>query len=754
MKEELIRVLKNKLSDINSDINSLVEINGKINAENESLSYVSKILDLFKDNDDNNVLNFSKITKEDFDKILDIVGAKAKDLFSTDSCNYDGLVYLINGINNGISLELNDEQKNGINYLIDELNKKVDEYSSAIDGYELVKTRYEISDVSELENKRNNYNNTIDNIEKDSYVTDTDLLMEALHYCDMSEEKVIDMLGYILEYNSNVYKERGPVGVKEQLHEDTEEKTAIIEQEPPKEDNSEVTEEKVISDYEEPVEQEEEIKEDNEEATVEVNGDSFDNNMFTLEENENHLESPTENGAPADEIFHFNNIPDLSVQEFNPVTFDTPKPSEEENINVDVNEEVEDNNQFNPITFEENVEDLPDNEEKADEEVSEINPEKNIVDSDFENSFDENVDYDETLSTRDLQKIFDKYNIKIDNMYLNELVVGDTNKYQDILETLNKKNLIDRIGNGLLVDILLNSNSDDIIKVLDIIEEDLSVDKDDYDITLKIALDTIPSIFVVDGGNFHNFIENTRLFKDLGLNLINLFDFSKEIFVANNDRIVKNLEIVKQYGYDINYKNAKYMLLLPNIGDRIDYYIESVYEDKLKNETFDGAEYIKDYAAKLNVVTDETIKRIRYSSENGRKLFGSKPKSLTGEITNLKVNALDISSDYLNKFFNNEFSDLTGEEVREYVKLIHDSSNVGNYSDELEILNPYQNGLRYVIEGINISSNKVVRNYNILRSYGMDMKKALEFAVCYNLVITKEEYDRLNSKLNEIGGNL
>ena len=453
MKEELIRFLKNKLSDINSDINSLVEINGKINAENESLSYVSKILDLFKDNDENNVLNFSKITKEDFDKILDIVGGKAKDLFGTDSCNYDGLVYLINGINNGISLELNDEQKNGINYLIDELNKKVDEYSSAIDGYELVKTRYEISDVSELENKRNNYNNTIDNIEKDSYVTDNDLLMEALHYCNMSEEKIIDMLGYILEYNANVYKERGPVDVKEELHEDEKEETTIIE--PPKEDNSEVTEEKVILDYEEPVEQEEEIKEDNEEATVEVNGDSFDNNMFTLEENENHLESPTENDAPADEIFHFNNIPDLSVQEFNPITFDTPKPGEEQNTNVDVNEEVEDNNQFNPITFEENVEYPPYNEEKADEEVSEINPEENIVDSDFKNAFDEKLDYDEALSTRDLQKIFDKYNIKIDNMYLNELVVDDINKYQDTLEILNKKNLIDRIENGLLVEILL-----------------------------------------------------------------------------------------------------------------------------------------------------------------------------------------------------------------------------------------------------------------------------------------------------------
>ena len=120
----------------------------------------------------------------------------------------------------------------------------------------------------------------------------------------------------------------------------------------------------------------------------------------------------------------------------------------------------------------------------------------------------------------------------------------------------------------------------------------------------------------------------------------------------------------------------------------------------------------------------------------------------------MKVNALDISNDYLDKFFDNEFATLTGDEVREYTDLIHNSSNVGDYSDELEILNPYLDGLRYVIEGINISSNKVLRNYNILRSYGMDKKKSLEFAVCYNLVITKEEYDKLESKLEEIGGNL
>ena len=109
---------------------------------------------------------------------------------------------------------------------------------------------------------------------------------------------------------------------------------------------------------------------------------------------------------------------------------------------------------------------------------------------------------------------------------------------------------------------------------------------------------------------------------------------------------------------------------------------------------------------------------------------------------------------YLNSFFDNEFSGITNDEVREYVKLVHNSSNVGDYSDELDKLKEYRNGLRYTIEGINISYNKVIRNYNILRSYGIDAKKALQFAVCYNLVITKDEYNKLNDLLDKIGGNV
>ena len=120
----------------------------------------------------------------------------------------------------------------------------------------------------------------------------------------------------------------------------------------------------------------------------------------------------------------------------------------------------------------------------------------------------------------------------------------------------------------------------------------------------------------------------------------------------------------------------------------------------------------------------------------------------------MKVNVLEISPEYTNRFFDNKFDIITLDEVREYTKLCRNSSNIGNFTDELSFLEKYHNGLRYTIGEINISYNKVIRGYNTLRSYGIDKKKALLFAVCYNLVITKEEYNKLNDLLERIGGNL
>ena len=349
---------------------------------------------------------------------------------------------------------------------------------------------------------------------------------------------------------------------------------------------------------------------------------------------------------------------------------------------------------------------------------------------------------------------------KLDEVVKAQLLKGNLDKYREILEKLKSIDVLDHLSKNpeILVQIVLYSSSKIIDDVVNIIGNDLSVDEDDKVITTKIVFDTMPSVFMDSEGNYQNFMENVKCFKSYGIDLIHLFDFSKEIFVADNERITNNYTVVRDYDLTVNDRNAKYLLLLPNIAMKLDYYIESVYKDNMKGsngETFDGTEFIKLYPGKLNVVCDETIKRLRYSSENGKKIFGSKEKSLAGEITNMKVDILNLDDAYRRNFFNNEFDTISRDEVSDYERLImedqHVNLNIDDYVNKLENL---RSGLRYVIEGVNVSRNKVLRNYNILINNGVDKEKALLFAVCHNLVITHDEYNTLKNYIdNGLGGN-
>lgn len=802
MKEELIRVLNNRLDSINSDITSLNELNSRITEENEILEFVNSVLDSFKENDTNEPMNIDRVNKDDFNRALEIVGEEVAKLFNGDICNYDGLVYLISGIRSGIAITLTNEQVNSIEFLIQSLTDKKREIENIISGYQDEVNKYEISDVGTLENKRDNYLSLKDNVDRNEYIKDIDLIKEAINYSELDPSNVIGMLSYILDYNANLYKANKPISteVEKEVEEEVETEVQVPEEE-----------------------KEVEIPTTTEETNeVELPKESVDPMGFDFVKAFN-LDKPKEEeipvDVPEDNEFHFEQINNDEL--FNsPITFnDEPKEEQEEKKEekIDYNSipieqitfgESLDNN-FNNDTDNNDTDNTGDDDSTSgvtggfksfDEIINSTLNNHNDVDyvplTDYandENNFDQpvvelpsyitdttNVDTDsadeedsddykdfggdqkeeevrdeKAISTRELHKIFGKYGIE-ENVILNELIDGDINEYQAILDSLKEHSILDdfKKNKELLVETLLYSNTAVIERVLNIIKEDLSTDDEDYEITLRIAINTIPSIFIKEGGNYDNFIANTELFKHLELNLINLFDFSKEVFIADSEAVKRNYDIINDYNFDVTYQNAKYFLLIPNIEDKLDYYIESVYEDKIKNETFDGINYIKEFAAKLNVVTDETIKRLRYASVNGRKVFGSKPGALTGEITNLKVNTLEMNDIYLNSFFDNEFKDITPEEVREYVKLTRNSTNVGDYSDELDKLNIYRNGLRYTIDGINVSYNKVVRNYNILRSYGIDAKKALQYAVCHNLVITKDEYSKLSELLDNIGGNI
>ncbi len=687
MKEELIGVLNNKLKSVNLDIEALTKLNDKIALEQSDLSYVKGILDLFRDGEGYNVLNFVKLSSDDFTKILSITNDLGE-MFNTSSCNYDGLIYLINGINNGISLSLTLEQENAINYLIQSVEGVSYNHEGTIDGLLLAKSQFKIDDVNVLNEQRNIYENIIDNLNNDKYVTDLDYVEEAIAFDNLDTTKTIDILKYLLKYNADIYQSGSKYETK--------------------------FDEVSNINYNDFVVPNEDIKENEE-----ISFDDHNDNDFHLPE--------------------FNNIEDEMKEDI------TYKPTDKE-----IEEII--SNQLNN-----NESEYSDKEIKINEDLSDISNDKDYEEYNIP-SVDETISISpvvEATSTREVQRLFAEYNVSFSDSELNELTVGNIDSYREVLSLLKENGLLGEFvkNKDLFKNALLNSDSEVINEVLKIVKNELSVDEDDYHITLQIAINTIPSIFVKENGNYDNFVSNIQTFKELGINLVNLFDFSKEVLIVDHDTILNNYSIVKNYNINLDYHNVKYMLVLPNINEKIDYYVESVYPDRTKNnEKFDGITYINNYPNKLNNVSSETIKRLRYSSENSKKVFGSKPNSLAGEITNLKVNVLNIPADYLDSFFNNDFDVITLDEVREYTKLCQNSSNISNFTDELASLEEFHNGLRYTINGINISYNKVIHNYNTLRSYGIGKRKALLFAVCYNLVITKEEYDKLKELLEERDG--
>lgn len=739
MKEELIRVLNSKLDNVKVNIDSLKEINGKIDDENEKLSYINSILDIFKKDNSYDVLNFTELTKENFENVLDIIGGNIKDMFKTSSCNYDGLAYLINGINNGVSLSLTLEQENAINYFLQGVEGKCEEYEATIDGLLLVKDHFNIADIDVLNEKRVTYEKVLDKLSKEDYVNEIDDVLEAINYNKTTPDKTIELLTYLLEYNANVYKENKN---KEPVVEIPKEVKEEVKEEKTKNEEIEVSEE---PEFEEPINEPLNVNEKEKNDELEV--DEYEEFHFPEFEN-----IEVDNEEKKDELKEDVIVPTENNEEEQENMFVPPEVSTE-------NEKVEPLPVVEPLPMPEIgetfVPTMPVSEEiKVESEPKEDNFETLSNDENYEefNVSHEEVS-DETTSTRELQRLFKEFEItKIDNY--SDLTSGNVDNYYNTLTFLKNNDLIHDFENNerLFKEVLKYSTSEDLLDITKIIRNELSVDDEDYKMTLKIAINTIPSIFVREGGNYENFVRNVKMFKEMGINLVSLFDFSKEVFVANHNNMKHNYGIVKNYNINLDYKNIKYMLMLPNIGEKLDYYVESVYPDRTKNnEKFDGVAYINAHPNKLSVVSDETIKRLRFSSENSKKVFGNKPNSLAGEITNLKVNVLEISPEYMNRFFDNKFDIITADEVREYTKLCQNSSNIGDFTNELSFLEKYHNGLRYVIENINISYNKVVRIYNTLRSYGIDKKKALLFATCYNLIITNEEYNMIKETLERDG---
>lgn len=762
MKDDLIKILNFKLKHITENIEELQELNAKIDEENARLMYIQKAIENFKGEDKGfDIYKFSNIDRETFNKLLMELSDEVLTKFGTNTCNYDGLIYLINGINNGISLNLTKEQTEAINLFIDKLLEKEKEYQDSILTLNENKQSLEITDLDTLRNMENQYSVIIDNIEDKRYVTEIDEVLRAIEYSGLPKDKVFDILSFLLKYNSEVYENRKNETIIE------EEESNVIDLTKPfilLEDQDEPKE--VTVQFEE--DKKEEIKEVSEKEEVVPKIDlSFDNtmelpefdylnkssdlmleNVVTILPSENNLEKEELSSIDLSEPFiddndDFNDLGSEDFENYEPVL-----PINDVNLNVDfLGDATKSSLEYTNF-------DLNDDLDKV--EAKEVKFEET-------ESLQEESDEPVLIDNSELETLFKEYNIKyeeIEDVTKTLLQKGNLDSYKQILNKIKEIDCLDvfKDNQEVLIQIILYSSEKVIDEIFKIVENSLSVDESDKKITIKIMFKSMPSVFIKnEQGNYDNFVKNVQTFKEYGIDLINLFDFSKEVYLVNNNFIIENYKLVRDYDLTVNANNAKYLLVLKNINKRIDLLVESVYKDSSKEgngETFDGMEYVRLYPNKLNIITDETIKRLRYESENARKIFGTKEKSLTGEITNLKVDVINMPDDYLRKFFNNEFDIIARDVVAKYEEMLKTNEYINQEMDDLlRKLENNRRGMRYVIEGINISRNKVIRNYNILVKNGVEKTIALLFALCNNLVITKEEYGKIKTFVNKMGGN-
>lgn len=751
MQDRLIKILTVKIEAINKNIDNLNYLNGELLKNNKDLDYINDKISIFKTKD---ILNFDKIEKEDFEKILLMVDPSIKEIFSDKTCNYQGIMYIIKGIREGISLELTANQEEAILKFIESLNVKSEELNETIQNLEESKERLPEVNLNVLEESLENYQKIVNKLRENEYLVEIEEVVDALEFSNLPIEEKIDIFSYILKYNRDIYEsmpkeekdttnqedEFDEVKITDLNHEDTdffEEKDFELPKFSMNKLNSSEDEEKVkinlnntidlediiqkIDDKIKELDAKEEIAEPIKEVEVKednnpLEGINFED--FKLPESvDTTIASPTFKIDPNMEMPKGDNLINLNRDVFVP-----------QDLTIDVPEKLESIQQDGELPIEEPIVELPIEEPKIEVTTPDNLPEETLKETE---------------------------EIVADNVE-NKQNILETN--QTILENYQVLDLFKEYPD--IIDDTLKLNSSNLERILEIIKNDLSLKEEEFKKTLNIILETLPGIFMNDI-MATTFINDIEFFKEYKINIINLFDNYRELLIIDNNILKENYKIVTSYQLELNNDNVKYLLANKKVLDNLDYYIEAMGHEKAflgREQSFDGVEYIKKYPYKLNMITRDALMKLRYSSENNLRIYGSKPGILAGEIANPKVDILTLPNEYIDLYFDNEYEFIDRSDMEKLLIDIYNNHNIDLNMDEyLEKLDKLYkiSDLRYKINNIYLSRIKTIRIYNYLKTRSIPIKEALIIALTYHSVIKKDEYIEIEKQITKLveGGN-
>ncbi len=750
MQDRLIKILTVKIEAINKNIDNLNYLNGELLKNNKDLDYINDKISIFKTKD---ILNFDKIEKEDFEKILLMVDPIIKEIFSDKTCNYQGIMYIIKGIREGISLELTANQEEAILKFIESLNVKSEELNETIQNLEESKERLPEVNLNILEESLENYQRIVNKLRENEYLVEIEEVVDALEFSNLPIEEKIDIFSYILKYNRDIYEsmpkeekdttnqedEFDEVKITDLNHEDTdffEEKDFELPKFSMNKLNSSEDEEKVKINLNNTIDLEDIIqkiddkikeldaKEEKKEPIKDVEAKEDNNPLeginfedFKLPESvDTTIASPTFKIDPNIEMPKENNTTKLNRDVFVP-----------QDLTIDVPEELEEEKQ-EELKVEEPIVELPIEEPKIEVTTPDNLPEETLKETE---------------------------EIVADNVETKQNIL-ETN--QTILENYQVLDLFKEYPD--IIDDTLKLNSSNLERILEIIKNDLSLKEEEFKKVLNITLETLPGIFMNDV-MATTFINDIEFFKEYKINIINLFDNYRELLIIDNNILKENYKIVTSYQLELNNDNVKYLLANKKVLDNLDYYIEAMGHEKAflgREQSFDGVEYIKKYPYKLNMITRDALMKLRYSSENNLRIYGSKPGILAGEIANPKVDILTLPNEYINLYFDNEYEFIDRSDMEKLLIDIYNNHNIDLNMDEyLEKLDKLYkiSDLRYKINNIYLSRIKTIRIYNYLKTRSIPIKEALIIALTYHSVIKRDEYIEIEKQITKLveGGN-
>ena len=747
MQDKILKILKIKMDAINRNIDNLNYLNGELDTNNKDLEYIEKMISSLKEND---ILSFDNISKEKKKKILSMIDPSVSEIFKDKTCNYQGIMYIIQGIRQGISLELTTAQHDAILAFLVGMKDKSFTLQDTIESLQESKERLPETDLTVLTNDLETYQKIVSKFEKNAYLTEVDFLVEAFDYANILIEEKVELFEFLLKYNADIYNntnQEKDVEKKEEILDDIDEKDFPYEPininlepfEIPKLDDDWQDSKKIQIDEEEKVVS-------NEDTEKEDNKNFNDFGTFQIPVvNENVL-------ANADYSTRFSNSRPL-----------------EEDLDIapaNINQEVENEN------FKSNTVDLEEIIKRIDDKLKEMETaEKNVEEK--ESSFNipiTDLDLESPISdykipevkletqTNNYQELLTKYGLN------DTIELADSTNYFELdsmLKTLEEFNLLDKLKEkeNILKRILNKNTNSDLVKVLNLIRENLVVSDENYQNVLEITIETMP-ILLSDPSVINSFTKNIEFFKEHQINLINLFDNYRELLILDHDVVVENNMKIEKYALVLNNDNVKYLLYNKHILENLDYFIEAMGREKGflgKEEVFDGIEYIKKYPYKLNTARSDLLLKLRYQTENDQKIYGSKPGILAGEISNPKVDILQIPEEYKNLYFNFDYSMVDENELETLLDDINNQEPTDISLDDtlLNFDKKYKESeLRYKINNVLISRIKTIRIYNFLRSKGYTSKNALLIALTYHSVIKNDEYKMLEEVVNSLeGGN-